>query len=84
MKIEFDENILEHNVVEKDGLMIVAPWLLANDIAHEIILDWKNEDNPDVPTDYVYGRCTDMLEDIIWCMANRIDEILQENDLFMQ
>lgn len=84
MKIEIDEDLLEHNIVEEDGLMIVAPWLLASDVAHEIVSDWRNEDNPDVPTNYVYGRCTDMLEDIIWCMVNRIDEILQENDLFMQ
>ena len=84
MNIEIDEDLLEHNIVEEDGLMIVAPWLLASDVAHEIVSDWRNEDNPDVPTNYVYGRCTDMLEDVIWCMANRVDEILQENDLFMQ
>lgn len=84
MKIEFDLDLLEHNIVEKCGLMIVAPRLLANDVAHEIILDWRDEDNPDVPTNDVFARCTDMLEDIIWCMAERVDEILQENDLFMQ
>lgn len=84
MKIEFNGDLLEHNIVKEDRLMIVDPWLLASDVAHEIILDWRDENNSDVPTNYVFGRCTDMLEDIIWCMASRVDEILQENDLFMQ
>ena len=84
MKIEFNEDWLEHNIVKQDGLMIVAPWLLASDVAHEIILDWKDEDENDVPTNYVFGRCTDMVEDIIWSMVQRVDEILKENDMFMQ
>lgn len=84
MKIEFNEDLLEHNIVEQDGLMIIAPWLLASDVAHEIILDWRDEDCQDVPTNYVFGRCIDMLEDVIWCMAQRVDEILKENDMFMQ
>lgn len=91
MKIEFDEwedakevndYLLEHNIVDLDGISILCPRLLASDVAHEIHIDWFEEGT--VPTNYVYGRCIDMLEDIIWEMVENVEDILKDNNIYLK
>ena len=82
MKIEFNEDLLEHNIVEVDGLRILAPILLADDIAHDIYHDWKDDDE-DVPANFVYDMCHDKLEDIVYEMFYQIKNVLEENDVYI-
>lgn len=76
-----DDDLLEHEIINLDGIRILCPRLLASDVAHEIYIDWSNENN--VPTDYVFERCRDKLEDIILEMVNHTKEILEDNDIWL-
>ena len=45
MKIEINEDLLEHNIIDLDGIIILCPRLLASDIAHEIYIDHYEDEN---------------------------------------
>ena len=79
MKIEINEDLLEHNIIDLDGIIILRPRLLASDIAHEIYIDHYEDEN--VPTNYVIEKCHDKLYDIVKEMAEDIEEILRDNDI---
>ena len=87
MKIEFyewdkikeiDDDWLEHNIVDLDGISILCPRLLASDVAHEICIDFDEDEH--ISYNYVYGRCVDMIEDIIAEMIMEVDDILHDNN----
>lgn len=79
MKIEINEDLLEHNIIDLDGIIILRPRLLASDIAHEIYIDHYEDEN--VPTNYVIEKCHDKLYDIVKEMVEDIEEILRDNDI---
>ncbi len=79
MKIEINEALLEHNIIDLDGITILCPRLLASDIAHEICIDYYEDGN--VPTNYVFEKCHDKLDDIVGEMVESIQKILEDNDI---
>lgn len=81
MKIEFDEDLLEHNIIDNDGIVILCPRLLASDVAHEICIDFDEDEN--ISYSYVYGRCIDFIEDIITQMVADVDDILHDNNRYI-
>lgn len=81
MNIEFDEDLLEHDIIDLDGITVLCPRLLASDVAHEIYIDWYDDGN--VPTDYVFARCHDKLYDIVSAMVKSVEEILEDNDMWL-
>lgn len=79
MKIEVNEDLLEHNIIDLDGIIILCPRLLASDIAHEIYIDHYEDEN--VPTNYVFEKCHDKLDDIVGEMVESVQKILEDNDI---
>ena len=81
MKIEIDEDLLEHDIIDLDGITILCPRLLASDVAHEIYIDWYDDEN--IPTNYVFARCHDKLYDIVSQMVKDVENILKNNDMWL-
>lgn len=81
MKIEFNEDLLEHDIIDLDGITVLCPRLLASDVAHEIYIDWYDDGN--VPTNYVFERCYDKLYDIASQMVKDVEDILEDNDMWL-
>lgn len=79
MNIVFDEDLLEHDIIDVDGIVILCPRLLASDVAHEVYIDWCEVGN--VPTNYVLAKCRDKLDKIISEMMESVEEILEDNDM---
>lgn len=83
VNIEFDEDLLIHDIIDLNGITILCPRLLASDIAHEIYIDWYADENGKVPTDYVFSRCYDKLYDVISQMVKDVEDILEDNDMWL-
>lgn len=89
MKIEIDEDLLEHYPIEtKEGLYVIAPYLIGQKIAFKIYHEWledesRNEEDNTINWDDAEWRIDEEIADIRGAVMSGIQDMLEQNNLYL-
>lgn len=89
MKIEINEELLEHNPIEtKEGLYVIAPYLIGQKIAFKLYYEWledtsKDEEDNTIAWDDAEWRIDEEIADIRGAVMSGIQDMLKQNNLYL-
>lgn len=89
MNIEINEELLEHNPIEtKEGLYVIAPYLIGQKIAFKLYYEWledesRDEEDNTIAWDDAEWRIDEEIADIRGAVMSGIKDMLEQNNLYI-
>ena len=89
MKIEIDEDLLEHYPIEtEEGLYVIAPYLIGQKIAFKLYYEWledesRDEEDNTIAWDDAEWRIDEEIADIRGAVMSGIKDMLEQNNLYI-
>lgn len=89
MKIEIDEDLLEHYPIEtKEGFYVIAPYLIGQKIAFKLYHEWLEDESRDEEDNTIAWsdaewRIDEEIADIRGAVMSGIQDMLEQNNLYI-
>ena len=89
MKIEINEDLLEHYLIEtKEGFYIIAPYLIGQKIAFKLYHEWLEDESRDEEDNTIAWsdaewRIDEEIADIRGGVMGGIKDMLEQNNVYL-
>lgn len=89
MKIEINEDLLEHYPIEtEEGLYVIAPYLIGQKIAFKLYHEWLEDESKDEEDNVIAWsdaewKIDEEIADIRGAVMSGIQDMLKQNNLYI-